>query len=222
MKWFTRQKVAMIGAVVALLAIMVAILITVSTGKNKPKNAEQKPKISSMKKSVEKEESSSSSSSSSVQSEPASTSSEEAPPPAADPAPAVPAEPEQQPAPAPAPAPAEPEPVQPQHATPEIVSVNSFGVSVPAGFTFLNDTTIQIIGANPEENLTLTQRGQFYLVGSSLGDTVNMQLINRVIKNIVSWSNGNGWAKFDDVTYLNVEGLNSLFRSIGNRNGVLH
>ena len=220
MKWFTRQKVAMIGAVVALLAIMVAILITVSTGKNKPKNAEQKPKISSMKKSVKKEESSSSSSSSSVQSEPASTSSEEAPPPAADPAPAVPAEPEQQPA--PAPAPAEPEPVQPQHATPEIVSVNSFGVSVPAGFTFLNDTTIQIIGANPEENLTLTQRGQFYLVGSSLGDTANMQLINRVIKNIVSWSNGNGWAKFDDVTYLNVEGLNSLFRSIGNRNGVLH
>lgn len=218
MKWFTRQKVAMIGAVVALLAIMVAILITVSTGKNKPKNAEQKPKISSMKKSVEKEESSSSSSSSSVQSEPASTSSEEAPPPAADPAPAAPAEPEQQPA----PAPAEPEPAQPQHATPEIVSVNSFGVSVPAGFTFLNDTTIQIIGANPEENLTLTQRGQFYLVGSSLGDTVNMQLINRVIKNIVSWSNGNGWAKFDDVTYLNVEGLNSLFRSIGNRNGVLH
>ena len=220
MKWFTRQKVAMIGAVVALLAIMVAILITVSTGKNKPKNAEQKPKISSMKKSVKKEESSSSSSSSSVQSEPASTSSEEAPPPAADPAPAVPAEPEQQPA--PAPAPAEPEPVQPQHATPEIVSVNSFGVSVPAGFTFLNDTTIQITGANPEENLTLTQRGQFYLVGSSLGDTANMQLINRVIKNIVSWSNGNGWAKFDDVTYLNVEGLNSLFRSIGNRNGVLH
>lgn len=218
MKWFTRQKVAMIGAVVALLAIMVAVLITVYIGKNKPKNAEQKPKISSMKKSVEKEESSSSSSSSSVQSEPASTSSEEAPPPAADPAPAAPAEPGQQPA----PAPAEPEPVQPQHATPEIVSVNSFGVSVPAGFTFLNDTTIQIIGANPEENLTLTQRGQFYLVGSSLGDTANMQLINRVIKNIVSWSNGNGWAKFDDVTYLNVEGLNSLFRSIGNRNGVLH
>lgn len=218
MKWFTRQKVAMIGAVVALLAIMVAVLITVYTGKNKPKNAEQKPKISSMKKSVKKEESSSSSSSSSVQSEPASTSSEEAPPPAADPAPAAPAEPEQQPA----PAPAEPEPAQPQHATPEIVSVNSFGVSVPAGFTFLNDTTIQIIGANPEENLTLTQRGQFYLVGSSLGDTANMQLINRVIKNIVSWSNGNGWAKFDDVTYLNVEGLNSLFRSIGNRNGVLH
>lgn len=218
MKWFTRQKVAMIGAVVALLAIMVAILITVSTGKNKPKNAEQKPKISFMKKSVEKEESSISSSSSSVQSEPASTSSEEAPPAAADPAPAAPAEPEQQPA----PAPAEPEPAQPQHATPEIVSVNSFGVSVPAGFTFLNDTTIQIIGANPEENLTLTQRGQFYLVGSSLGDTANMQLINRVIKNIVSWSNGNGWAKFDDVTYLNVEGLNSLFRSIGNRNGILH
>lgn len=88
MKWFTRQKVAIIGAVVALLAIMVAILITVSTGKNKPKNAEQKPKISSMKKSVEKEESSISSSSSSVQSEPASTSSEEAPP--VEPAPAEP------------------------------------------------------------------------------------------------------------------------------------
>jgi hypothetical protein len=112
-----------------------------------------------------------------------------------------------------------------QPAAPAIVSTNSFGVTVPAGFTFLDDYTIQIIGANPPENIILSKvaaASKYYKVSTSLDQSQNTQTLAGAVHNIaMTHTEFSDWLMIDNTPNLNTNSLNDLFRSISNQNGTI-